>query len=487
MSDFCYTPESSHYHRRAGKCVEPSAYDLENFQNTYLGNPYHRHQKFFAVNTDDIYMLLYWTSKNKSGEERVCTATLWSVTTTWQDLLIEATPELKEEMHKQAGIHHHEMANDELITIIENPGLVRMLKEANMDQIIHAFTTNDVAAFDSFTFTNTTGTSKTAKSRCVEHAVMCIAKSRINWEQVVKSEAVDLHVTALTTTFAQPHILRAIVDGKSDDSRLEDDTPKHLSTEDKREWKFRHLKAVRDEIKALEPEAFKHRYLKWLDLNFKVDPMSTPSTFKKIGRSLLFDQRGVKTWDKMAGLLFLLATSQVMKESFNSHIALAIDPKALIAEITPDDAKYGIVPPDGKNLGIVQTPEGMHWFVGLLKTHLPPQDDFISELSQILLTFKIDSDKKAFTMLTDGLAEYKHGLLGLVKRIYLNVVHGNIELTSGLKTRIYESLDPYTKNHEEDATNSNLDWEFEMPRKMRIDADSRDPIVLFSGLGLESA
>lgn len=465
--------QQTHLYYKVARQPEPCQHQLETL--THRGSPYYKFEEFFAYGPD-IYALLYWKTHNRKQELHVCTATLWRANCTWNEMLEEVPDDVRTEISNGIGIEH--ASEDKMMVEIRHAKVIEYLIGKGLDQIVHGFTTNDVMAFSSFTFTQRTGNNNSP--RCVEHSVMCMAKTRLNMVHAERIPSAALKNIAMTSSFVQPHALLAIVNGAGNDTRFDKNIPPHLGESDKREYKLRQLAAAREEIKGMDADLFKNRYLAWLELNYTLDPTDDPAIFQEVGRCLLMDKDNLEAWDELAGLLFLLATSKLLAACFHTHMALATDPRTFIAEVTPHDAKYGIKPPDGKRLDYVATPEGRLWFLGLLSSHAPHQNAFVERLDCALKLGTTAGNDEAFQLLTDGLRRFQHGMLGLVKRIYLNIIHDRINFAPAVQTRVNNRLMEY-QGLDDAESSKKLDWSFVYPG-IRTGA-YRDPYLFFSSIG----
>jgi len=401
---------------------EPPLKHLETMRS-YLGEPYVRTTQAFSLTpTEDkrntrYFTMHYWETKHKKGDVRVCAASVFEAV------------ELDTDPCVLAGMPHVQLDDGQEYRELTGTQLgSTLLAWTKKRHLVHGFTTNDIAAFDSFSRGQD-------YQRCVEHSVMCVAKTKIHTAWVQESDPDELVAIALTSKFVQPHTLRAIVDGQGNDSRFDKGLPPAwdtLSKEEQALHKSGALEAVRMRIEAMDSMEFKDRYLAWLRLNLTLDPVATsPEVFKvEVGRALLMSRHEVRQWDQLGGLLFLLATSKhLTKEPVNLRIALCCK-DATILEVTPDDARYGVKPPDGQRLDIVKTPQGKAWLLGLDKTHGEPQRHFVNLLDTYLQemrkfgeggsTAEFEATKlAAVDLLTRSMDAYKHGILGLTKAICL--------------------------------------------------------------------
>lgn len=396
-------------------CSKPSKMHMDTPQDpylrhfndltTFLGEPYYRTTQVFSIgsdnaNIDSRYFAMHiWETKNKKGVMAVCAASVWEIHEGGNPHFLEFP--WTDVVRYGNGMYFHDLTGSQ-----NAKDLLLMPKT----HLVHGFTTNDPATFDSFS-------RGVEHKRCVEHAVMCVAKSKLHMAWVLKTPSEDLLKLALTSRFVQPHTLNAIVDGLGNDKRFDKNLPAgydKFSDEEKATYKATALQAARERVLAVGAENFKKKYLAWIELNFSLDPIATsPEVFKvEVGRALLMSPEELVEWNRKAGLLFLLATSKYLSEEpVNLHIALCCK-DATILEITPDDARYGVIPPNKESLDFVKTPLGKAWFVGLSETHGEPQYKFLAEFD--------GHGQAALLMLTTKMDEYRYGILGLTKRICLD-------------------------------------------------------------------
>lgn len=389
---------------------EPPAPVLETL-TTYLDKPYYLYDDLFSIQDGDkisFYAMRTWETEHKKGDIRACAASVWE---------IDCDPSKFNVEH----LHFTVVDGTKLVRNHNLNSFAQELRECkDRRHLVHGFTSNDPACFSSF--------SRGYHYRnCVEYYVMCMAKTQIHRKYVVEHSAEQLVELALTSKFVQPHTLKAIVERLGNDARFEKDYPpgyEDFSDEEKKGWKKDALEFVRSFIRTMTPDEFKAKYLAWLDLNLILDPIHTEQEIFKVevGRGLLMHKDELEIWDTYAGLLFLHATFKVLfHEPYNLRIALSCA-DATILEIIPDDARYGVKPPNGKRLDFVKTPEGKAWFVGLDKSHGEPQRQFVRELDSMFTETLEGAALEKTTLLdklTKGLDEYQYGIQGLVKKIYL--------------------------------------------------------------------
>lgn len=392
---------------------QPPVKHLEDLQ-TYLGHPYYRLTQVFSIQDLEekeskvrFYAMYFWDTKHKKGDIRACAASVWEILCDSKGLNIDYSP---------MTVVGKKLFRDHTQSTIAK----QLLECKDKVHLVHGFTSNDPAGFSSFS-------RGYHFSRCVEHAVMCVAKTKLHRAHVVMHSAGELVNLALTSKFVQPHTLNAIVEGLENDARFDKNLPAgygSLSEEEKRLWKESTLSVVRHRIRTMDPEDFKGKYLEWLDRNLTLDPIKTEQeVFKvEIGRGLLMSEEELADWNQQSGLLFLMASSKYLSEEpFNLRVALSCK-DATILEIRPDDERYGVKPPNNNSLDFVKTAEGKIWFVGLDKTHGEPQREFLGKwrVCSRAASFDPDHIQHNLAYLTTSLSEYKHGVLGLIKRIVLN-------------------------------------------------------------------
>jgi hypothetical protein len=331
--------------------------------------------------------------------------------------------------------------------------------------VAYPFTTNDPACLDSFTFTQ-----GEKEPRCCEYYVMGLAKTAVG-------RAICSHYTpeamfnlALTTKYINSDTLLDMIEQLDNDHRFVKRAPEGLTEAERKEHEKAELKRVRDDMKArISPEHFVGLYFEWLDLNDKISPLREPAIFKdKIGRKILLPDPAV--WDNVAGLLFLLATTKILKRSPENLSLALVACSAFIAEVTPKDARWGVMPPENNDLDwVASTAEGKCWLIRTMETHGAAQDRFIAEL-QSLYTKSISTtekdeqdacDRDFFGMLTRGLSEYEFGILGLVKAIVLKCFIGELKIPCGVQVLIEKCVNSF-----------GLDWYFHMTSAYPIDPES---------------
>lgn len=390
---------------------EPPATILESL-TTYLNHPYYRNTELFSIQDEEgkitFYAMRIWDTMHKKGDVRACAASVWEINCDPSNFNVE---------HSPATICGTK--------IVRNHNLSSFARELlackDKRHLVHGFTSNDPAGFSSFS-------RGYHYQRCAEYYVMCISKTLMHRKYVLEHSAEKLVNLALTSKFVQPHTLHAILEGLGNDRRFEKNLPpgyKDFSEKEKAQWRESALIEPRNRIREMEPEAFKTKYLESIELNLALDPINTsPEIFKvDVGHGLLMHKEELVVWNSHTGLLFLNATAKVLyHEPYNLRIALSCM-DATILEITPDDARYGVKPPNKQRLDFVRTAEGKLWFVGLDKTHGEPQRQFLSELDYMFreaLEWATLEKTTVMTKLTKALDEYQFGILGLVKRIYLH-------------------------------------------------------------------
>jgi hypothetical protein len=343
--------------------------------------------------------------------------------------------------------------------------------------VAYPFTTNDPACLDSFTFTQ-----GEKEPRCCEYYVMGLAKTAVG-------RAICSHYTpeamfnlALTTKYINSDTLLDMIEQLDNDHRFVKRAPEGLTEAERKEHEKAELKRVRDEMKAsMTPQHFVRLYTEWLELNATLPPLTKPAIIKdEVGRKILKPDPTV--WDSVAGLFFLLATTKILKRSPENLSVALVASSAFIAEVTPKDARWGVMPPEKNDLDwVANTAEGKFWLLQTTQTHGAAQDAFIAELKNLYRQSTTAAGKSErdtydcayFKLLTDGLNEYKFGILGLVKAIVLKCFIGELKVSAGVQVMMKNCVNSF-----------GLDWHFHMTSASLVDPESGDTDVdPFSWIG----
>jgi hypothetical protein len=442
----------------AVKMSYPNRPDLCMMKNlkTHFGHPYERREDFFSRTEGDktsYYIQQIFVTPNKKGIPKTAGIFLWLVLP--GDGAIEiSTP--GETVKAGDGSFVQDIAcKTAQATMLALPKAC----------VAYPFTTNDPACLDSFTFTQ-----GSAEPRCCEYYVMNLGKTAVGRTMCLDVPARSMLDLALTTRFIDSDTLIDMFEHLDNDHRFVERAPKNLTDAERKEHAKAELKRVRDEMTAkISPEHFVSLYSEWLDLNDKISPLREPAIFKdKIGRKILLPEPAV--WDNVAGLLFLLATTKILKRSPENLSLALVACSAFIAEVTPKDARWGVMPPEKNDLDwVASTAEGKCWLIRTMETHGAAQDRFIAEL-QSLYTKSISTtekdeqdacDRDFFGMLTRGLSEYEFGILGLVKAIVLRCFIGELKIPCGVQVLIEKCVNSF-----------GLDWYFHMTSAYSIDPET---------------
>lgn len=414
------------------------------------GHGYDVEKIYFNTTIDGVteyFIMLVFRTPDKKGEVRVSNISLW-------EILCDDDNEAPRDRQIQDTVHA--FTGGDQLRDIHCKAATSQMKEMPRKHASKVFTTNDMAALDSFTRVQ-------SKPRCLEYSVMCVAKTLHNKEFIAAMSDDDLVKLVMTSPFIKSDMLRDVLEDRENYERFTKRAPPGLSREEAKDHEKTALANLRErEVKGMEPKMLKALVMRWEKRNLTLDPDSKPAIFKdEVGQKLIMSKESVESWDKLSGLLFLLATTKLAKESpVNLAFALTAAKDTFIAEVTPKDERYGVKPPklDGNKEHerldwCAETPAGKLWLVKLTKSHGAEQEAFIAK-------FKAEMDaanecsirdvqtrsvhiESALDMLTDGLNEYKFGILGLVKAIALRIFTGQIVLNGGFKNRIDVLLKPY--------------------------------------------
>ena len=428
------------------RLVKPDPTSLAIFKDdnfkSHLNHPYLQERQVFLFRRSkehvwEAYVYFTFSTVNKKGVLRAATTSLWC---------LRLIARVKQGIEKEDEVHH--LPSGAMIRIVRCPRNIKNLLKHPKKQIAHLFTTNDLASCSSFTFGQRSKT-------FIEYSVMGLAKSRFNKHCTLKNSAEDLYNLALTSPRACPYMLNAVLSGAGNDTRFDYGIPDGLSKEELRMHKEEALQGVRARLRASStPEQFKKAYLAWLELNESLPRDIEPAIVKcKVGDKLFMAAEDLTVWDRMAPLLFVLATSKHMQDNPENLMVMATCIDTFIAEITPDDARYGIKPPDGHDLDWTKTAPGLEWVVSLVETHAAAQHAHVAYIAEqtrysresTVPTMREAHDLIVFGMLTDGINHYRYqGILGLIKNIALHTFvgsqFGGINLTDGVHDLIRNFL-----------------------------------------------
>lgn len=398
---------------------------------THLEHGYERHLHVFSVKeTDDrttFYILQIFDTTNKKGETKTASGFLWKVLTGLQcveSFMVADTV--------------HAMEGGRILRDVTCPVATEELLALPKCLVAAPFTTNDVACMDSFTYSR-----PPSAPRCIEHSVMCVAKTRFALTHVIEMPADKLFELYLTSRFMDADTIRDILEGLDDSARFQSRAPKGLSEQELKAYKTESLREVREHMKSsVKAEDFKPMVVEWLERNLVISRTLDPAVYKDaIGRKVPMTKETAEEWDRLSGLLFLMATSKHYRESrcdLQLAMAAAFD-GTWIAEVTPKDQRWGVSPPDGKDLGwVCKEPTGKMWLVDTAKTHGAAQERFVGSLKTALTAEGVEDKIRidvALTLLTDGLNHYQHGILGLVKSIFLRTLTKELDFPVKLVRR----------------------------------------------------
>jgi hypothetical protein len=406
---------------------------------THLEHGYtYRLEAFSIKETDDhttFYLMQIFDTTNKKGDSRTASVSLWKVLNGFE--CIESF---------MVADTEHMMDNGRRIREIKCPVAQETMLAMPRCKVAALFTTNDVECMDSFTYSRPPST-----PRCIEHSVMCMAKTRFALAHVKEMPADKLFELYLTSRFMDADTIQDIIKGLGNDDRFKSRAPKDLSEQELKAYKTESLKVVREHMKAnVKPEDFKPMVVEWLEHNLVISRTLDPAVYKDaIGRKVPMTAETAKEWDRLSGLLFLMATSKHYRES-RCDLQLAMSSAfngTWIAEITPKDQRWGVSPPDGQDLKwVCSTPAGRMWLLHKLVESGSSQEMFVDALKEILAKKELPPKAKldmAMGMLTDGLNQYEHGILGLTKSIFLRTLTGELQLPVTLKRRMENEVNKY--------------------------------------------
>lgn len=434
---------------------------------THLGHQYIRRLEAFSVKqTDGVrthYLMQIFDTPNKKGVSKTTSCFLWKVLKGFECVESFMVPDTV-----------HTMDDGRELRDIHCPLAVEMMLTLPKCLIAAPFTTNDLAKFDSFSFGSTSNT-------CIEHSVMCHAKTLFVMSEIQALSPDSLFEYYLSSKFIDADTIRDILEKLDNDRRFHTRAPKDLSEEELKAWNAEALCDVRKHMQAnVSPEHFKELVLAWLSLNLVIPRKLDPAVYKdKIGRRVPMTPEMVAKWNSLSGLLFLLATSKHYRQN-RVDLQLAIPAAfngAWIAEITPKDQRWGVSPPNKKDLEwVCKDPAGKMWLLNAVRTHGAAQEAFVEKLKSILYSKDMDErrrDEEAMVMLTEGLDQYKHGILGLVKSIFLRTLSSEILVKPTLARRMEIACEHY-----------NIFWWFHSVMIQDAKPDEKmDPFELLQSVG----
>ena len=464
------------------RLVQPDPTSLAVFKDdtfkSHLNHPYLQDRQIFLYKRSkehvwEAYVYFTFSTVNKKEVLRAATTSLWC---------LRVIARVKQGIEKEDEVHN--LPSGAVIRIVRCPRNIKNLLKHPKQQLAHLFTTNDLASCSSFTFGQRSKT-------YIEYSVMGLAKSRYNKHCTLKNGAEDLYRLALTSPRACPYMLNAVLSGAGNDTRFEYGIPDGLSKEELKMHKEEALQGVRARLRASStPEQFKTAYLAWLELSESLPRDTEPAIVKcKVGDKLFMAAEDLVVWDRMAPLLFVLATSKHMQDNPENLTIMATCIGTFIAEITPDDARYGIKPPDGHNLDWTKTAPGLEWVVSLMNTDSPAQHAHVAYIAEQMRysrastvpSMRAAHDLITFGMLTEGINLYRYkGILGLIKNIALHTFvgsqYGGIDLTDGVRDLIKDFL----------GDNGISDFWLHSC-KIEGDVSSADPFDIIDSIGIKQA
>jgi len=460
---------------------DPPCYEClegENFQS-HLGNPYQQDCQVFIHESEegkfDAYAYLAFDTPNHEGVVRTASGSLWK---------LDADTHFKQGIQFEDEVHV--FPEGDVMHIVKCPKNIKNLLKNDKKHIAYLFIRNDLASFSSLTFGLSSKT-------CIEYYVIGMAKTDFNIACTVETSAEELHTLAMVSPRACPYMLAAVLSGEGNDTRFDYEIPAGLSKEELKLHKENALLGVRARLRTeFAPEQFKKAYLAWLVLNKTLPRDTDPEIIKnEVGGKLLMLPHHLPIWNKMAPLLFMLATTKHMQNNSKQLTVAATCIDAFIAEISPFDARYGIKPPGDKTrLDWTKTADGLRWMVkDLLPTHAVPQLAFANiiaehtRLSHACLgpSEMAYHDGMVFDFLTTSMDQYRlQGLQGLGKsialRTFLGSEFGGINLTEGVRARIKKFLSSYGISDF---------WLHEC--KIESNPNRRDPFDILRSIGIKPA
>lgn len=449
---------------------------------THLGHGYTRSTVPFSVKGLDggitHYLLQFFDTVNKKGHEQTTSGLLWGICNGYECL---ESFMVRDEVHKM---------DDGELRLIMCPAMAETMMTMPKRLVSYVFTTNDLFAMDSFTFNRPPNA-----PRCIENYVMACGKTRFAQSRVATMAPEKLVELYLTSRFMNADTIADILDDLSNDERFQKRAPQDLSDEERKQWNAEALRSVRERLATeVSPERFKELVGAWLARNLELSPTLNPVTYKEdVGRKVPMTPEMALAWDKISPLLFLLATSHFYNRSpVDLQLALpAAFNGTWIAEITPKDQRWGVSPPDQKNLDwVCKTPEGLIWLLKTAKTHGKAQEEFVAKLKSVIdAQDVIDEDariEEALLLLTDGLNGYKHGILGLVKSIHLRMLTGEINLKPPSSSMVNGAVKKPTilGGIEELCKQNNINWAFESTKiELVVPSDKTDYFQVLQSIG----
>jgi hypothetical protein len=436
----------------------PSLY--EEFETN--GHLYTRRTDAFIIKTPKgemtYYLLQSFKSPKKDKLETAC-AFLWEVLGSTESL---SAPDDVTMMRDDTEVREIkcEVAIEELMSMPKR-------------LVAQPFTSNDFC-FSSHKRGNTS-------NYCIEHKVIGEDKTRVV-RRLLSSTTTreDRYKFALTNPHITSDSLRDIVSNQPNETRFTKRAPAELGKEARKVWEAEARQHVNAQIRSMTPDKYCELENAWLDRNLAVDHMTDPVIVKEqIGGQLPMPASILEVWNILAPLCFYSRTADWFHDNWKNLSLAAISAYGTwIAEITPKDQRWGVSPPEGKTLSWgCDTPQGKRWLTDMVRTHGGAQEEFMDALK--LVVNGEDNDtmvcvEKAFDMLTHGLNEFMYGILGLVKRITLATLTGELKFSNMLILRIQTFFE-----------DNGLQWRFRITEIIQDTERGEDPFKLLETIGEE--
>jgi hypothetical protein len=438
-----------------------------------FGHPYSLEQTVCMIETGDndkeVYIVLDFQTPNKKGVNKTAMLSVWRILCSVE----EDVPHLRSKPDETTVV------GESTLHIVKCKTTIDWILKQEKAHVAMPFTTNDPAKLDSFTPGSTTGEYN-------ENNVMNLGKTLFS-EEHCKIDPRYPYEVAMSSPRVSPDMLNAVLERKGNDTRFLKSTPGDwvLTAEEKKALKQKLLAEARTKIEALGHEKFCALYLAWLQLNKSMPKDTPPAVYKDdIGGNVLMTPEMVETWNRLSPLLFLYTESKNMLENpTNCAVFATCDRQTWIAEVTPKDKRWGVAPKDSHDLGwCASSPEGLVHLIEMIKTHAEEQEGFLSTLEEVCAIAnesKIEYPElhqakveEAFKMLTDGLNDFKFGILGLTKAILIMLSRDELVFP----VRLHNKIDVFLR-----ANGVGGWWPHELG--LEYDDDETDPFTVMRSVG----
>lgn len=363
--------------------------------------------------------LLWWTTKNFKGEDRVCAVCLFELMEDdslylWNLFFTTCDPMSLDNFSHPLGLNEKRVRGNQDEKKPDGTVMIDPILKC-IEQVVFL------------------------ERKCLDHRRYIEANLKSDPDYLEK-----LRQTAVTSRFLGSTGLREMLGYYASDTRTAVEKKRDMescSDEQFEQLEKEEKQALRAVVLSLTPKKFFYEcYEPWLEFVSDLPTHMYPAEYKKRGRWFLLSLSESKRWDSRVFLYLVSARAAMARESpFDS--ALWLNSQARVfTEVSSDDARYAIkTPGKDKKLGDMLDEDGIAWLIQENEKLVVQQGEFLAKLKKAIDAKDYEA---ALNHLTEGTAEPFNGqaILGLSEALLRDLTLCRIvfplELMNMIKSRL---------------------------------------------------